>query len=655
MKAPPIIYKTAAGLGQDPQRLNNLVEQDVMDGIKAVWSKEGLLVNDPDVCMVDMALHLLDYARRENCGKCTPCREGTRQMYQIMSLVEAGGAKPQDLINLRSLAVAAAYGSDCSFGEIVGSSILDSLSFSHPEYKLDPEVKRDPYIGKWLKNGEYLAHIRGKSHCVKQKYYTAHFTPCQLRCPLGTDIAYFLSAVSLNKNTEAKAHIFDVNYLPRALGRVCGLCKQACTLMKERSGAIDINGLKDFVCCKSILYQGFENVHIDRAAYLFNFPLHSIEEAERGKKIVVVGAGPAGLVASEILARLGYQVTLLEKDDQKGGLMRFAIPRERLPDELLDEDLNELVTNDRITVKMNTALGRDVQMQQLLDEYDAVLLAVGAQKPISIGVSGEDAPQVLNFLQVMKDYNLGQLKPIGPRCATIGAGNSAMDVATAAKRAGYDSTVYYRRTRDKMRADSHEIQIAIDAGVNFEFEMVPQEIVVKNGKVVGINFDHKGETVFREADVIIPAIGQVPDLHYLPAELNLKTDKNGFLLLNPSTGATNNPKIFAAGDVYVGRTVANSIQEGVKAALSIHLYLSPEDKMPDNPWVSTENREKLEDIRKIASALYDIEDPYSEELRERWHNSIKASLRTTSRSEMEAAQHEAGACQRCRYLISIAY
>ncbi len=654
MQALPVVFKTTAGINQDSQRLSRLTEQDGLSGVKAVWSKEGLVVKDPNVCMVDMICHMLDYARRENCGKCIPCREGTRQMYHILSMIKVGGAKPQDLVNLRNLANTAANASDCSFGEIIGLAVLDSLAFSHPGYKLDPEIRRDPYIGKWLKNADYLAHIRGKSHCESSNYYTAHFTPCQLRCPLGTDIAYFLSAIALNKNTEAKAHVSDVNYLPRALGRVCGLCKQSCTLREDPSGAIDVNGVKDFVCSSAILYEGFENIHIDRASYLFNFPLHQIEGSKYTQKIVIVGAGPAGIVAGEILARLGYKVTLLEKDGVSGGLMRYAIPPERLPDDLLDADLDELIASDNLEIKMNTALGRDVQLQELLDDYDAVLLAVGAQKSIGLGLPGEDAPQVLNFLQVMKDYNLGKLKPLGNKAATIGAGNSAMDVATACARAGYESTVYYRRTRDKMKADAHEIHIAEDAGVKFELEMVPKEIVVENGKVKGMKFDYKGEEVFREADVVIPAIGQVPDLSCLPADLNLDTDKNGFLLLEANTGATNHPKIFAAGDVYVGRTVANSIQEGVKAALGIHRKFNPENSLP-NPWLSSKTNGHLDYIRKIASSLYEIADPYSEELRERWHNSVKASERAKGRSQMQANQKESGACQRCRYIVSIAY
>ena len=657
MPTPPLILKTTAGIKQDPEALERLLQQEAVEDLTAVWSKEGLLAKTPDICMVGMICHLLDYARRENCGKCTPCREGTRQMHQILSLISSGGGKAQDLVNLRALATAAAYGSDCSFGEIVGFAVLDSLHFSHPQYKLKAEDRQDPYIGGWLRNAEYLAHIRKESRCGKHKYYSAHFTPCQLRCPLGTDIAYFLSAIALNKNTEAKAHIFDVNYFPRSLGRVCGLCKETCTLKQTRSGPIDINGLKDFVCCKSILYQGFENVHIDRASYQFNFPFHQLKAAARRQKVVVAGGGPAGMSAAQILARMGYKVTLLERDDRLGGLMRYSIPQTRLPDALLDADLEELFTVEGVEVKFHTALGRDVTLHELLDSYDAVLIAVGSQTPVPIGLEGEkECPQVLNFLHVMKDYNLGQYKPIGEKAAIIGAGNSAMDVATASKLVGYDATVYYRRTRDRMRADPHEIQIALDAGVKFEFEMVPKELVIEDGKLKGVKFDHRGEIVFRETDVLIPAIGQNADLAaILPPDIQLETDKWGFIALDPKTGATSHPKIFAAGDIYMGGTVANSIQEGIRAALSIHKHLNPQEKVPNNPWMFSRHSEYLDKIRKVASSLYNIGDPYSQELRERWNNSIKASLRKTGRSEMEAAEHEAGACQRCRYLVTIAY
>ncbi|MBI5787906.1 MAG: FAD-dependent oxidoreductase [Candidatus Schekmanbacteria bacterium] len=657
MESAPVILKTINNFRQAPERFNSLLEKGTIKDLKAVWSKEGLVLNDPATCIVEMVYHLLRYARQENCGKCTPCREGTRRMFEVLERIKQGSGKIQDLVNLRAMATAAAYGSDCSFGEIVGFTVLDSLSFTHPYYQLDPEIKRDPYLGKWLKNAEYIAHIRGKSNCPQAQHFTAHFTPCQLRCPLGTDIAYFLSAIAMNKNTEAKEHVLDVNYLPRTLGKVCGLCKQDCTLHKAQTGAIDINGLKDFACCKAVLYKEFENVHLDRASYLFNFPLHRLKKTEYQQKIAIVGGGPAGIAATIILGRLGYQVTLLERDDRLGGLARYAIPRDRLPDELLDNDLKELFTDKNVEVRFHTSLGKDVQIQELLDNYDAVLLTAGAQKPLAADLPGETTcPQVLNFLQVMKDYNLKRYHPIGKRAAIIGAGNSAMDVATASSRVGYEATVYYRRTRDKMRADPHEIEIALHAGVNFEFEMVPLELVVENGKLKGIMFDLKGEKVFREADILIPAIGQVPNYDLLfPEGFRLETDKSGCLVINPKTGKTSHPRIFAAGDIVIGKTVANSLQEGAAAALNIHKDLNPQDSLPENPWVHSQANGHLGLVRKIASALYGIGDPYSEELRERWNNSIKAKLRKTGHSELQAAHNESNACQRCRFLITMAY
>ncbi len=651
----PIFYETRARLKHDPKKLHDLTGQELVRGLAAVWSKEGILLLDARVCTVEMAWQLGSYARANNCGKCIPCREGSRQIAEILErLVLPNRAKEGDLLNLLQLTHLMAEGSDCSFGETIGYAIADILCFENPAYNhYQDEVARDPRLYGWLKNGEFLAHIRGDLNCKSGVYTALHFTPCQLRCPLGTDIAYFLAAININKATEAKSHVSDVNYIPRALSKVCGLCKAACTLAKDRNGAIDINGLKSFACFHSRPLKEFEPVHIDRASFALSFPLHGIVPADYPETVAVVGGGPAGLISAAILSRSGYKVTLFEREPQLGGLTRYGIPRARLSNATLDADLKELFSPQYpITVKLNTQVGRNVDFGQLVKEFNAVVLACGAQQIIKAGIENEDHPQVLNFLKFMHDFNTGQFKrpgePVsGGRAAVIGAGNSAMDVSVAAKKLGYQSTVYYRKTREFMRADPHEINIAEDAGVLFEFEMVPKAVVIENGRMTGIMFEKNGQPAFRPADILVPAIGQMPDFSWIPTELGLKISDKGLLWVNPLNGATSHPKIFACGDIFAGRTVANSLQEGVRAALGIHQRLHPQ---ANNAYLDNFR----DTARKIACHLSEVGDPFKEELRQRWNFSLKSYLRRRGRNDLQAAQSEAGACQCCRQFVLIA-
>ncbi len=647
-----IFWESKTDLGQEPDRLRTLEGKEYLEGVGAVWSKEGLLALTEDVCIVEMMRHLLDYVRKENCGKCTPCRDGSKEIYNILGRIVSGKAKVQDLVHLGDLSRLAVQGSDCSLGEIMGNMLLDSFSIAHPRYRQEQEeIVRTPLLGEWLNNGEYLAHIKGTATCPTFRYSCLHFTPCQLRCPLGTDIAYFLAAIAMNKTTEAKSHVFEVNYIPKVLGRVCGLCKSACTLRDEPSGAIDINSLKEFVCCHTRSFEEFKNVHLDRASHALAYPISQLQNGSNSRKVAVLGGGPSGIVSAVMLSKLGYRVTLFEAGPKLGGLLRYGIPSWRLTDELLEEDLELLLADsDQVEVKLNTKVGKDVHFPNLLASYDAIVLAVGAYSPIKCGAKNEDHPKVLDFLRFMRDYNIGKGKRLGKRAAVIGAGNSAMDVAIAAVKLGYETTIYYRRTRDKMRADAHEIHLAEKTGANFEFEMVPLEVAAEGGEFQGVYFDHKGERVFRKADVLIPAIGQAANLSFMTAEVELKTDKWGTICVNPQTGATSHPKIFAAGDVFAGRTVANSLQEGVAAVLGVHCRLSESSEKEIFP-----DHIAFPAIRQIAAQLCGIEDPFNEKLRDRWHNSLKSFLRGTGRTSLTAAHKEAGACQRCRQIVLLSH
>jgi NADPH-dependent glutamate synthase beta subunit-like oxidoreductase len=311
-------------------------------------------------------------------------------------------------------------------------------------------------------------------------------------------------------------------------------------------------------------------------------------------RIAIVGSGPAGLTAACELIRMGYQVTVFESSSQLGGMLRECMPTYRLPRKVLEADI-EHMKNLGIEIRTGVTIGRDLTLQSLLQEgYKAVYLATGAHKSRQLRIEGTELKGVIYALDLLRKTNLGEEIDPGERVAVIGGGNVAMDAArTALKLGAKDVSILYRRSRDEMPANPWEVKEAENEGVKIRFLTSPTRILGEEGQVTAIECVHMelgepDETGRRrpipiensefttELDTVILAIGESPDLSFLPEEIEVSEQNT--ILVDPVTMTTNLPGVFAGGDVVSGpATVIEAIAAGKRAALSIDRYLKGED------------------------------------------------------------------------------
>lgn len=311
------------------------------------------------------------------------------------------------------------------------------------------------------------------------------------------------------------------------------------------------------------------------------------------EKVAVVGSGPAGLSAAQKLAEMGYAVTVFESAQVCGGMLRLGIPSFRLPRDILDFEI-ERITGLGVEVKTGVTLGKDFSLNSLFEEgYGAVFVAVGAHKSRRLGVEGEELQGVVHALEFLKREGLRMEVAIGDKVAVIGGGNVAIDAArTAKKRGAKEVCILYRRSREEMPANPWEVKEAEGENIKIEFLVSPKKILGKDGRVVGLEcvrmeLGEPDETGRRrpmpiedseftwECDTVILAIGEEPDLSFLPKEVELSEEKT--ILVDPVTMETTMRGVFAGGDVVTGpASVIEAIVAGIRGATAIHQFLSRE-------------------------------------------------------------------------------
>ena len=403
--------------------------------------------------------------------------------------------------------------------------------------------------------------------------------PCRLTCPAGLNVQGYVQMVKEGKFKESLEIIMEQLPLPGVLGRVCPHeCEDACRRC-QKDEPVAIRDLKRMAAD--------------------NFDARQVEIfcAEKiGKRVAIIGSGPAGLSAGFHLAKQGVDAIIFEALPQAGGMLRVGIPDHRLPREVLDRDI-EVVTNLGVELKLNTRLGRDFTVDSLLAEgYDAVFLALGAHRGIEMGIPGEELDGVCQGVDFLREVNLTGFTKVGKQVGIIGGGNVAIDVARSALRLGAEQvTLLYRRTRTEMPAWEEEIAAAEEEGAKISYLAAPQEILAENNKVTGVRVikmelgepDSSGrrrpipvpgseyEIII---DQLIPAIGQQPDLSALEDLAGLKISRWNTTEVNPLTLATDREGVFAGGDVQTGPGVAiSAIAAGMEAAESIVRYLTGRD------------------------------------------------------------------------------
>ncbi len=443
------------------------------------------------------------------------------------------------------------------------------------------------------------------------------------------DIPGYLSLCADGKFLEGYKLMRRTNALPAVLGRVCyHPCEDAC-----RSGYVDepiaICAVKRFIA---------EQVDIDK------LEVPGVEKL--GKKVAIVGAGPAGLAAAHELVLLGYEVTIFEASPEPGGMLRYGIPEYRLPRDILEKDIG-YIQRLGVEIKTNTPVGEKVQLDKLRRDFQAVFLATGAHQSLRLGIDGEDTPGVTTGVDLLQAVNAGEKVDVSGQVVVIGGGNVAVDAARVVIRLGAKSvTILYRRTKAEMPAFAWEVSRAEEEGIKVICSVAPRKILSKNGRLSGVSLQKvktieidetgrtrpvfaTGEELVMDADTVVVAIGQKPSLPSLGIDLTV----------DPWTLTTNLPGVYAGGDLVTGPTMAvEAMATGKKAARYIHRYLNGKLEIAELARRQPEKLSKDEYRKRLApQKRYPVpEEPAGERVRD-----FREVEHTYSKSE---AQAEARRC-----------
>jgi NADPH-dependent glutamate synthase beta subunit-like oxidoreductase/Pyruvate/2-oxoacid:ferredoxin oxidoreductase delta subunit len=408
--------------------------------------------------------------------------------------------------------------------------------------------------------------------------YVPKTPPCVGNCPGGTDIRGWITTIAQAEaygRTPEQAYeiawqmITDKNPFPAVCGRVCPHpCEDNCN-RNAKEGAVAINALERFV----------GDFGIEKG-----LKLPRLTDARHDEPVAVVGAGPAGLSCAYQLARRGYPVTVFEAFARPGGMLRYGIPRYRLPAGVLDAEIQRILDLG-VELRCHVAVGRDVTLEDLRRDYKAVFVGIGAHKGLTLGVPGEDASNVFTGTSFLNHVNSGESVEVGDRVIVIGGGDTAIDAARVSRRLGADVTLLYRRTRAEMPAIKPEIEGALEEGVRIEFLAAPVEILRDNGRATGmrcIRMDlgepdksgrprpvpRPGSEFEVPATAIIAAISQEPDFDPLPG---LREGRDW--VKADEWGATPIDGVFSGGDDVGLGLVSIAIGQGRFAAEAIDARL----------------------------------------------------------------------------------
>ena len=413
---------------------------------------------------------------------------------------------------------------------------------------------------------------------IEDLYKAEHLPPCVGNCPANVDARAQAFYLAENRPAEAYELVRERNLLPGVLGRICHHpCETACT-RNYYDEPIAIRPLH------RVAYEAFAEFREQRVVAL---------PRTREQTIAIIGSGPSGLTAAFDLMRQGYGVTVFEKDHHPGGALYSGVPAYRLPRDVLKQEIDDLITMG-MELRLDVAIGRDVPMDHLIGEYDAVLIAAGLQQSRILPIPGHDAQGVVGALDFLKAGNWkGDAGVKGKRVLVVGGGNVAVDCARVALRVGATEVMLTSlESMDELPAHPWEIEEAVDEGVVANCSWGPHSVLTENGHVTGMRmqsclsvFDAQGRfsPKFAEdftdlaADVVVFAIGQAPELADIVAGSDLLLTERGLLPVNGILLTTKHPGVFASGEVVTGPgSCIASIASGHEAATSIYRYLNGE-------------------------------------------------------------------------------
>ena len=531
--------------------MDSPADYESLTKLGSIMGSGGMVVMDESTCMVDIARFFLDFVQNESCGKCAPCRLGTRQMLEILTRITEGKGREEDIDTLLTIARTVKECSLCGLGQTSPNPVLTTINYFRDEYD---------------------AHIKEKK-CPAAVCDALMISPCQHTCPVGINIPKYVAHIAGGEYQEAIDTIRERNPFPAICGRIChhpceGRCRRG-----ELEAPVAIRELKRFASDWAYRY-GKEPEPFPKT---------------RSQRVAVVGAGPAGLGCAYFLAQMGYPVTVFEALPVGGGMLAVAIPEFRLPREAIQQDI-DYITRRGVEIRYNTPINVNFTVEDLKkDGFSAVFIAAGAQRSQIIGIPGE-LEDVENFyygLRFLRDVKVGRAVRVGRRVAVIGGGNVALDSARTALRLGADeANIYYRRSREEMPVTEVEYDEALNEGTRVNFLVSPTRIVSSNWKVTGLQcirmrlgepdesgrrrpIPVEGSELFIEADTVIAAVGQAPDHSFLPPGSALER-----MVVDNNTLATNVPGVFAGGDFVTGPGfVVEAVAAGRRGAIAIDKYL----------------------------------------------------------------------------------
>ncbi len=527
--------------------------QNVLDGLHRDMERR-IGASAYGLCPVDMSLNYLRLCHAQTCGKCVPCRIGLGQLEVLIEQVLDRTATMETINIIERTAKVIADSAGCAIGYEAAHMVLKGIRGFREDYE------------------EHVQHGR----CISVLSYPV---PCVSACPAHVDVPGYVALVNEGRYEEAVKLIRKDNPFPSACAYVCEHPCEAHCRRAMVDDAINICGLKRFAV---------DHAKAEPAKILYE---------KTGKTVGIIGGGPGGLTAAYYLAQMGHQVTVYEQRPKLGGMLRYGIPDYRLPQEVLERDIEHILTTG-INVITDVSIGRDVTMEDIQKSYDAVYISIGAHNDKKIGIEGEDAENVVSAVSLLRRIDEGNAPDFtDKRICVIGGGNVSMDATRTAKRLGAESvTCVYRRRVDDMTALAEEIEEAMAEGCQILPLQAPARIEKDaEGKVVALwtvpqiigpyGKDGRPKPIpadvpeFRIAcDYVIVAIGQAIDARPFEA-IGIKTFK-GMIQAEDTSSVADVDNVFAGGDAVSGpATVIRAVAAGKVAAANIDAYLGFEHKI----------------------------------------------------------------------------